>query len=99
MSVKPYLWTKNAYNAELDKLEAPLPLDKLEVPLPTIEVYHKLTKPTKPAVKCGRGRLQKHPITRNPIIKNYLTSAGISIRQPLPINILVLIQETPFIDL
>jgi hypothetical protein len=30
---------------------------------------------------------------------NYLTPAGMSVRQSPPINILVLVQETPFIDL
>jgi len=32
-------------------------------------------------------------------MENYLTSASTSIRQPLPADILVLVQETPFIDL
>ena len=32
------------------------------------------------------------------MIENYLTSAGISARQYPPINILVLVQETPFTD-
>jgi hypothetical protein len=80
---------------ELDKLEAPAKpneleasakLDKLEVPLPTLEVPRKLTKPIKPTIKRGRGRSQKHPIT-----KNYLTSIGISVRQTPPIDILVLV--------
>ena len=47
MSVKPYFRSKNTYNIELDKLEAPIKLDELEVlaeldkleaPLPTLEV-------------------------------------------------------------
>ena len=33
------------------------------------------------------------------MIKNHLTSTGISIRQSPPIDILVLVQETPFMDL
>ena len=102
-SVKPYFRPEYTYNVKLDELEAPTELDKLEVtaeldkleaPLPTLEVPQKPTKPTKPAIKCGRGRPYKNPIT-----ENYLTSIGISIRQPLPIDILVLVQETPFIDL
>ena len=32
-------------------------------------------------------------------MENYLTSAGISIKQSLSIDILVLVQEIPFIDL
>ena len=32
-------------------------------------------------------------------MENYLTSIGIFIRQPPPADILVLVQETPFIDL
>ena len=43
--------------------------------------------------------LVNYVITKSTIIENYLTSAGISIRQPLPIDILVLVQETPFTDL
>ena len=50
MSVKPYFWSKNTHNIEL---EAPAELDKLEVLLPTPEVLCKLTKPAKPAIKCG----------------------------------------------
>jgi hypothetical protein len=61
-SVKPYFRSKNTYNAELDKLEVTVKLDKLEAlaelnkleaPLPTPEAPRKLTKPTKPAIKCG----------------------------------------------
>ena len=33
------------------------------------------------------------------MIENHLTSVGISARQPPPIDILVLVQETPFTDL
>ena len=32
-------------------------------------------------------------------MENHLTSTSISVRQPPPADILVLIQETPFIDL
>ena len=77
--------------AELDKLGAPAELDKIEAPLPTLEVPQ---EPTKPAVKRGWGRPYK-----NLIIENYLTSIGISIKQSLPIDILVLVQKTAFIDL
>ena len=94
MSVKPYFRPKNTYNVKLDELEAPAELDKLEAPLPTKEVLQKPTKPTKPTVKRGRGRPYK-----NPIVENYLTSISISIKQSPPIDILVLVQETPFMDL
>jgi len=56
MSIKLYFWFKNTYNVKLDELEAPAKLDKLEAPLPTLEVPYKLTKPTKPTIKRGRGR-------------------------------------------
>ena len=83
---------------KLDELEVPAKLDKLEVPLPTLEVLQKPTKPAKPTIKRGRGRPRK-----NPIIENYLTSidtsADISVKQPPPIDILVLVQETSFTDL
>ena len=32
-------------------------------------------------------------------MENYLTSVDISVRQPPPVDISVLVQETPFIDL
>ena len=57
ISIKPYFWSKNTRNIELDKLEtftelnkleAPTKLDKLKAPLPTLEVPW---KPTKPAIK------------------------------------------------
>jgi hypothetical protein len=32
-------------------------------------------------------------------MENYLTSIGMSVRQSLPINILFLVQETPFTNL
>jgi len=32
-------------------------------------------------------------------METYLTSVGISARQSLPVDILVLVQETPFMDL
>ena len=64
-----------------------------------MEVPQELTKPIKPAIKRGQGRPQKYPITKNPVIENHLTSAGISIKQSLPVDILVLVQETPFTDL
>jgi hypothetical protein len=62
--------------------------------VPTLEVPQKPTKPIKPAVKRSRGRPRK-----NPIIENYLTSVGISIKQSPPIDISVLVQEAPFTDL
>jgi len=46
-----------------------------------------------PTVKRGRGRPRK-----NPIMENYLTSVGISAKQSPPIDISVLVQETPFTD-
>ena len=84
-SVKPYFQSKNTNNIEPDELEAPLP---------TLEVPQKPTKPAKPAVKRSRGRPYK-----NPVIENYLTSTDISVKQSLPVDILVLVQETPFTDL
>ena len=98
-SVKPYFRPKYTYNVKLDELEVPAKLDKLEASLPTPEVPYKLTKPAKPAIKRGRGRPQKHPVTKNPVIETYLTSIGISAKQSPPIDILVLIQETLFTDL
>jgi hypothetical protein len=65
MSINPYFWSKNTYTVKLDELEVPAKLDKLdkleiptkldelEAPLPTLEVPRKLTKPTKPTIKCG----------------------------------------------
>src|SRR6266702_8336682 len=32
MSIKPYFWSKNTYDAKLNELEAPIKLDKLETP-------------------------------------------------------------------
>ena len=93
-SIKPYFRSKNTYNIKLDELEVPAKLDKLEAPIPTLEVPQKPTKPAKPTIKYSRGRPRKNPIT-----ENYLTSAYISARQPPPIDILVLVQETPFTDL
>jgi len=95
MSVKPYFQPKNTYDIKLDELEATAKpdeleataeLDKLEAPLPTLEVPQKPTKSTKPAVKRGRGRPYK-----NPVIENYLTSAGISAKQSPPTDISVLV--------
>jgi hypothetical protein len=91
MSVKPYFRPEYTYNVELDKLEVPAKLDKLEAPLPTLEVPCKLTKPAKPAVKRSQGRPRKYPITKNPAIENHLTSTNTSVRQPLPIDISVLV--------
>jgi hypothetical protein len=52
-SVKPYFWSKNTHDVELDELKAPAELDELEAPLLTLEVPCKLTELTKPAVKRG----------------------------------------------
>jgi hypothetical protein len=38
------------------------------------------------------------PVTKNPVTKNHLTSADAPIKQLLSTDILVLVQETPFID-
>ena len=62
MSIKPYFWSKDTYNIELDELEvtaepdeleATVELDELEVPLSTLEAPKELTKPIKPTIKCG----------------------------------------------
>jgi hypothetical protein len=101
-SVKPYFRSENTHNvepdepeapAESDELEAPAEPDKLEAPLPTPEVPQKPTEPAKPAVKRGRGRPRKNPVT-----ENHLTSAGTSAKQSPPADISVLVQETPFTD-
>ena len=38
-------------------------------------------------------------MTENPVTENHLTSAGVPVRQPPPIDISILVQETPFTDL
>src|SRR6266705_2700185 len=57
--------------AEPDKLKAPAESDKLEVLLPTLKVPQEFIEPVKPAIKRGRGRPQKHSVTKNPVIENY----------------------------
>ena len=105
MSVKPYFRPENTYNvkpdelevtAEPDEPEATAESDELEAPLPTPEVPQELAKPT---IKRGQKRPRKHPITKNLVMENYLTSTGISARQSLHIDISVLVQETLFTDL
>ena len=111
-SIKPYFRPKDNHDVKPDELETPIEipvkpdeleattkLNKLGAPLPTPEAPQEPTKPAKPAIKRGRGRPQKHPIAKNPMTENHLTSAGISIRQSPPADISVLIQETPFTDL
>jgi hypothetical protein len=39
-----------------------------------------------------------NPVTENPVTENHLTSADAPIKQLLSADILVLVQETPFID-
>ena len=88
-----------------DELGTPAEPDKMEAPLPTLEVPQEPTKPAKPAIKHGRGRPQKYPVTKSTMTENHPTSTGISIKQSPPIkysppaDILVLILEIPFIDL
>ena len=81
MSVKPYFWSKNASNNELNKLKAPLS---------TLELTLELTKPAKPiilpSIKRSRGRPKKNPVT-----KSHLTSTNVPIKELLPMDILVLI--------
>jgi hypothetical protein len=81
MSVKPYFWSKNASNNELNKLKAPLS---------TLELTLELTKPAKPiilpSIKRSRGRPKKNPVT-----KSHLISIDILIKELPSINILVLI--------
>jgi hypothetical protein len=81
MSIKPYFWSKTASDDELDKLKAPLHTSEL-----TLEP----TKPAKPiippTIKRGRGRPQKHPVT-----KSHLTSIDTPIKELPPADILVLI--------
>jgi hypothetical protein len=83
MSIKPYFrseTSKTAYNIHLDKLEAPSPI---------LEVSQESIKPTKP--KHGQGRPRKHPMTKNPVTKNHLTSIDTPIKQLLSADILVLV--------
>ena len=81
-----------------DEPEATAEPDELGVPLPTLEAPQEPTEPAKPGIKRGRGRPRKYSVTKNPVIKNHLTSVGISARQSPPADISVLIQETPFTD-
>ena len=94
-SIKPYFQSKTS------KTTSNIDLNKLEASLPTLEVSQEFIKPAKP--KRGRGRPQKHPmtdpVTKNPVTENHLTSANTPIKQLLSADILVLVQETPFIDL
>ena len=83
--------------AEPDEPEVPAELDKLEAPLPTLEVPQKPTEPAKPAVKRGRGRPRKNPVTENHLTSAD-TSADTSAKQPPLADISVLVQETPFTD-
>src|SRR6266702_1520891 len=66
---------------ELNKLKVFTELDKLEVLLPTLEVLQEPTKPVKLIIKHSQGRPRKHSVTKNPVIKNYLTFTGISAKQ------------------
>ena len=104
-SVKPYFRPENTHDVEPDEPEAPAELDEPEAPLPTPEDSRKLTEPAEPAVKRGRGRPRKHPVTESTVTENHLTSVGISIssvgisaRQFPHADISVLVQETPFTD-
>ena len=81
--------TQNTHDVKPDKLEAPLPI---------LEVPQKLTEPAEPAVKHGQRHPWKHPITENSVTENHLTPAGTSVRQSPPVDISVLVQETPFTD-
>src|ERR1700721_3771528 len=83
MSIKPYLRSKSSSNNKTDKVAT------LETP----------AKPTKPVIWRSRGRLQKHPVTENPVTRDHLTSANASAKQPLPADISIMIQDTSFIDL
>ena len=97
--IKPYFQSKNTHDVKPDKPKAPTRLDKLKVPLFTLEVPQEFTEPVESAVKHGQRHPQKHPIIKNPMTKNYLASAGISVKQSPPANISVLVQETLFTDL
>ena len=77
-------------------------MDKLEAPLPTLEVPQKPTEPAEPAVKRGRGRPRKNPVTENHLtsVDTFIdTSADISAKQSPHADISVLVQEAPFTDL
>ena len=50
----------------------------MEAPLSTLEALKELTEPVEPTIKYGQGHPQKYPTNKNPIMENYMTSAGIS---------------------
>jgi hypothetical protein len=52
----------------------------------TLETPTKPTKPTDPVIWRGRGRPRKHPVT-----EDHLTPENASIKQPLPMDILIMI--------
>jgi hypothetical protein len=83
--VKPY------FRSETSKTAYDVDLDKLEAPSPTPKVSQESIKPIKPTIKRGQGQPQKHPITKNPMTENHLTSINIPIKQLLSTNILVLV--------
>jgi hypothetical protein len=83
--MKPYFRSKTS------KTACNVNPDELETPSPTLEVSQESIKPVKPTTKRGRGRPQKHPVTKNPVTENHLTSADAPIKQLLSANILVLI--------
>jgi hypothetical protein len=64
MSVKPYLRSKSSGNNKTNKVA-------------TLETPTKPNKLTNPVIRRGRGRLWKHPITKDSVT-DYLTSANIS---------------------
>jgi hypothetical protein len=82
--------TQNTCDIKPNELEIPVKPDELETPLPILEVPQKLTEPAEPVVKHGQGHPQKHPVTKNFVMENHLTSAGTSVRQSPPADILVL---------
>jgi len=99
MSIKPYFWPKTTHDVKSDKLVVPAELDEPEAPLFTKKVPQKPTEPAEPTIKCGWECPQKHFVTKSTVTENYLTFAGISVKQSPPADISVLVQETPFTDL
>ena len=75
MSIKPYLQSKSSSNNKINEVAT------LKIP----------AKPTKPIIQRSRGHPQKHPITKNPVTRDHLTSTNISTKQPPSIDILIMI--------
>jgi hypothetical protein len=94
MSIKPYFRSETFETTRDDEIDKP---DGPETPPPTLELTLEPTKPAEliipPPAKRGRGRPRK-----NPMAESHLTSIDAPIKEPPPMDILVLIQEALFMD-